>query len=285
MSRASLVALTLLALLAFAGNSLLCRLALSRTAIDPASFTALRLVAGAVVLQLVLMARRGGAGHAGNWRSALALFAYAAAFSYAYQYLGAATGALLLFAAVQATMTGYGLYRGEKLGRAQWAGLALALGGLVALLLPGLSAPPPGGAVLMLGAGIAWGVYSLRGRGADDPVAVTAGNFARAALPALLLTGGLLATGLAPRQWPPADGLAWALASGGLTSGLGYVIWYAALPGLRATSAATVQLIVPALAAAGGVVLLGEAMSPRLALTALAILGGIALVTLRRAPV
>jgi drug/metabolite transporter (DMT)-like permease len=261
--------LTALAMAAFAGNSLLCRQALQHTAIDPASFTAVRLVSGAAVLWALVRWR--GRRSAGDWASATALFVYAAAFSFAYLSLSAGTGALLLFGAVQATMLGWGLWRGQRLGRGQVAGLVLAMGGLTALLLPGVSAPPVTGALLMLAAGAAWGVYSLRGRGAGDPTAVTAGNFMRAGALALVL-------GLAGLPWARIDpmGLVWALCSGALTSGLGYAVWYAALKGLHPTSSASVQLSVPVLTALGGVALLSEPVTLRLALCSLAILGGIA---------
>ena len=273
MSRGAVLSLTLLAMLAFAGNSLLCRVALKETAIDPASFTAVRLGAGALTLWLLVYWRRGASPREGSWASALALFAYAAAFSFAYLGLSAATGALLLFGAVQVTMIGYGLWRGERPGPGQIVGMCMAMLGLLALLLPGLSAPPPASAASMLAAGVAWGVYSLRGRGAGDPTAVTAGNFARAVPFAMLLW---LASAPAVR-WDAA-GVAYALASGALASGLGYAIWYAALRGLAATSAATVQLSVPVITAIGGVLLLGEEITLRLLITAVAILGGIALV-------
>ena len=216
------------------------------------------------------------AGCDGNWPSALALFAYAAAFSYAYVSLPAATGALLLFGAVQATMIGYGLWLGERLLLRQWLGLLCAFAGLGGLLLPGLSAPPPVGAALMLGAGVAWGVYSLRGRATGDPTRVTSGNFLRAAPMAVLLS-------LATVRWSAVDlaGLGYALASGALASGVGYAVWYTALRGLKATSAATLQLSVPVLAALGGIVFLGEAVTGRLLLASAAILGGIALVMAR----
>ena len=263
------LALTALAMLAFAGNSLLCRLALQHAGIDPASFTTVRLISGAVVLWALV--RRRGQRPAGDWGSAAALFVYATAFSYAYLSLSAGTGALLLFGAVQATMLGWGLWRGQRLGRGQTAGLGLALGGLVALLLPGVTAPPAVGALLMLAAGVAWGVYSLRGRGAGDPTAVTAGNFVRAATLAVPL-------GLAGLPWATFDtpGLLWALCSGAVTSGLGYTVWYTALRGLHPTSSASVQLSVPVLTALGGVALLGEPVTLRLALCSLAVLGGIA---------
>lgn len=263
---------------AFAGNSLLCRLALKDTAIDAASFTTVRLLSGALMLWLVVRLRGGGArAGAGNWLSALALFAYAAGFSFAYITLPAATGALLLFGAVQATMIGHGLWRGERLRRAQSVGLVLALCGLVGLLLPGLSAPPLQGAALMLGAGIAWGVYSLRGRGAGDATRVTAGNFLRAAAIAAALSVIMLHDARLD-----AAGAGYAVASGALASGLGYAMWYTVLPVLKATKAATIQLSVPAIAAVGGVLFLGETITLRLVLASIAMLGGIALVILEK---
>jgi drug/metabolite transporter (DMT)-like permease len=263
------LALTAVAMLAFAGNSLLCRLALQHSGIDPASFTSVRLTSGALVLWALVRWR--GQRPAGDWGSAAALFVYAAAFSYAYLSLSAGTGALLLFGAVQATMLGWGLWHGQRLGRGQTAGLVLAMGGLVALLLPGVTAPPADGALLMTAAGVAWGVYSLRGRGTGDPTAVTAGNFVRASALAVPLA-------LAALPWARADvaGLLWALCSGAVTSGLGYAIWYTALKGLHPTSSASVQLSVPVLTALGGVALLSEPLTLRLALCSLAILGGIA---------
>ncbi len=264
-------------MLAFAANSLLCRLALKHTTIDPASFTAIRLASGALTLWLIAGAHMKPRLTAGTWPSALALFAYAAAFSFAYVTLEAGIGALLLFGAVQATMIFAGLRAGERLGPWQMAGLALALAGLAYLVSPGLSAPPLFGSALMVAAGIAWGIYSLRGRGSLDPIATTAGNFLRAAP----LGMGL---GLAALPWLQADlpGIGYAVLSGALASGAGYAVWYAALPGLSATRAATVQLSVPAIAAAGGVILLEEMITPRLVLATAAILGGIALVILSR---
>lgn len=279
MSRNQLVVLTLLALLAFAGNSLLCRMALVGGGIDPASFTTIRILSGAAVLWLIARQRSAPAKGAGNGISALALFAYAAAFSFAYVGLTTGTGALLLFGAVQATMIGFGLWRGERFAPRQWAGLALALGGLLALMLPGVSAPPLGSALLMLVAGAAWGVYSIRGKGEGDPLRVTAGNFLRAALPAVALS-------LAMLPWATLDarGVLLAVASGSLASGVGYAIWYAVLPRIDVTAAATLQLGVPVAAALAGIVFLGEALSLRLVLTSVAVLGGIALVVLRAKP-
>ena len=277
MSRAQVLLLTSLTMFAFAGNSLLCRLALKNTAIDPASFTAIRLIAGALILWLVVRVRTRRTTPPGNWRSAAALFVYAAAFSFSYVSLPAAAGALLLFGAVQVTMIGYGLWGGERLGRAQALGLCAACAGLGALLLPGLSAPPVQGALLMLASGVAWGVYSLRGKGGGDATAVTAGNFLRAAPMAACL-------GLALLPWASFDmaGFWYAVSSGALASGLGYAVWYTALRGLTATTAASVQLSVPVIAAAGGVALLDEPLTLRLVLCSMAILGGIALIILAK---
>jgi drug/metabolite transporter (DMT)-like permease len=228
------------------------------------------------VLWLIVRIRAGSAVGKGNWLSALALFAYAGGFSFAYLELSTATGALLLFGAVQSTMIGYGIYRGERLRLPQLGGLLLAIGGLVGLLLPGLTAPPLLASALMLGAGMAWGIYSLRGKGAGDPLQVTAGNFLRAVPIALILSAAMLDD----ISLQHAAGIGYAIASGALASGLGYAVWYSALPALKASTAATVQLSVPLIAALGGAVLLAEPLSLRLLLASLAILGGIALVIL-----
>jgi len=278
MSPLRLMTLTVLALLAFAGNSLLCRAALAHTPIDPASFTAIRLGSGALVLGLVAKSRRTLPPGRGSWPSALALFAYAAAFSFAYVTLPAGTGALLLFGAVQASMIGWGLLKGERFAPLQLAGLVLALGGLVGLLLPGLSAPPLGGALLMMGAGVAWGVYSLRGKAAGDPTRVTAGNFVRTVPLALALL--LLTLGQAQLD---AAGVAYAVTSGAITSGVGYAIWYSVLPQFKAATAATLQLSVPVMATLGSIAWLGEPLTLRLLLASAAILGGIALVIRKQA--
>jgi drug/metabolite transporter (DMT)-like permease len=273
------VILTLLAMVAFASNSLLCRLALRQTTIDAASFTLIRLLSGVIALWLIVITRKPGRPTAGNWTSALALFAYAAAFSFAYISLSVGTGALLLFGMVQATMIFWGLRKGERLNARQWFGLAIALGGLVALVFPGLSAPPIGGALLMTGAGIAWGIYSLRGKGAGDPTSVTAGNFWRSVVFAAVLSMALL-------RWTNLDpaGIRYAIVSGAIASGVGYVIWYSALPGLKATTAATVQLSVPVLAAVGGILFLSESITLRLLFASLLILGGIGLVIIEKPP-
>ncbi len=278
MSHARTAVLTSLAMTAFAGNSLLCRAALDHTGIDAASFTTVRLVSGASILALIVLLKHRAPVLRGSWPSALALFAYAAGFSFAYISLPAATGALLLFGAVQATMIIAGLVLGERLKPLQSAGLALAIAGLVAMMLPGVTAPSLSGAILMVAAGIAWGVYSLLGRGSSSALQTTTGNFLRATM-----LGAVLAAVAASRlSWDPA-GAAYAVLSGAVASGMGYAIWYTVLPLLQATQAATVQLSVPVIAAIGGAVLLGEQPTLRLALCSLAILGGIALVLRARA--
>jgi drug/metabolite transporter (DMT)-like permease len=291
MPTASTLLLAFLAMVLFAANSLLCRAALGghaiyplgRSAIDPASFTALRIASGALATWGLVRLRRGGAGapaRAGSWPSAVALFAYAACFSYAYLALPAGLGVLVLFPAVQGTMVVGGLLRGERVSLAQVAGLILALGGLVLLVRPGSAhgTLPFPAAALMLAAGGAWGVYSLRGMGSPDPGGATAGNFLRAVPLAL----GLCLAGHAGLRLDAA-GFGYAVASGAVASGLGYVLWYRTIQGLRAAAAAGVQLSVPVLASLGGVALLGEAFTPRMVLASAAILGGITLALQSRA--
>ncbi len=276
MQRPQLLLLTTIALLAFAGNSLLCRMALLHTGMDAASFTTARLVSASLMLCLLcgVSGFKPGTGKGGgNWVSALALFGYAIGFSVAYIRLPAGTGALLLFGAVQATMIGWGMVRGERLTGIRLAGFALAMAGLVALLLPGLAAPPLLSALSMLGAGVAWGVYSLRGKGVANPLVATAGNFLRT-LPFTLLASLLMINSLSISR----AGLVYAVLSGAVTSGVGYAVWYKVLPHLKTSNAATVQLSVPVIAALGGVFLIGEPLSWRLTGAALAILLGIALV-------
>ncbi len=287
--------LTLLAMIAFASNSLLCRLALKQTSIDAASFTFIRIFSGAAALWLIMKIRtwlitdrtpspraasfshsslrRTTCFVAGNWLSALALLVYAAGFSFAYTTLSAGTGALLLFGAVQATMIFWGMHKGERLDATQIAGFLIAVTGLVVLVFPGLSAPPLIGSILMLGAGVAWGIYSLRGKGERNPASATTGNFVRAVPFAA-------AVSIIFVPWAHVDftGVTYAIISGAITSGLGYVIWYSALPGLTATSAASVQLSVPVLAATGGILLLSELVTLRYVLASISVLGGIALV-------
>jgi drug/metabolite transporter (DMT)-like permease len=266
--------LTVLALVAFAANSLLCRLALRTSAIDPVSFTAVRLASGAAMLWLiaVLSGRRRQATSRGSWTSALMLFAYAAAFSFAYLSLSVGTGALILFGAVQGTMMIAGIRAGERPHPMQWAGLVAALGGLIYLVSPGLTAPSPAGSGLMAAAGIAWGVYSLRGRGAGDPLTVTVDNFMRSVPLVLIISLLLMRDALLTQR-----GIVLAACSGAVTSGVGYVLWYAALKGLTTTRAAVVQLAVPVIAAFVAALFLDEPVPLRLVAASVMILGGIAL--------
>ncbi len=265
--------LTACTMLAFAANSLLCRLALSRTEIHPASFTFVRLASGALLLGVLVGLRRRSVRFAeGSFASALLLFVYAAAFSFAYVRISTGVGALLLFGAVQLCMIGWGLLRGERLGLAGWAGLSLALLGLAGLALPGASAPDAGGAALMVLAGVAWGGYSLSARGVRDAVDATAGNFVRAAPMAAALAWAL--EGGAARN---TEGVVLASVSGALASAGGYVLWSMVLPRLRAMDASVVQLSVPVLAAVLGIVVLGEAPTPRLLAAGTAIVAGIGL--------
>jgi len=275
MTKLRMIILMTLTMIAFAANALLCRAALKQTGIDAASFTTIRLVSGAMMLWLVVRMKNGTS--SGNWWSAFALFAYAITFSFAYVTLPAGTGTLLLFGAVQATMIGQGIWAGERLLKLQLVGLVLALAGLIGLLLPGISAPPMAGSLLMLTAGVAWGVYSLRGRGSGDAIRVTAGNFLRAAPMAAAFS--VLMYG---RASVDAAGFWYAISSGALASGIGYAIWYTTLPSLKAATAASVQLSVPVIAAVGGIMFLGELLTLRLVLSSAAILGGIALVILER---
>lgn len=270
--RLATAALTLGALACFAANSLLARAALGRGLADPWTFTLVRLASGAAALPLIALVAGRGRPRGGSWGSALALAAYAVAFSIAYVRIQAGPGALLLFVAVQATMVGWSVARGARPSRLQGIGIAVALAGLAVLTLPGASAPDPAGAGLMLVAGAAWGAYSLRGRTTGDPLATTAANFARAAL----LASPLAALALAA-SGAGVPGLLLAAASGALASGGGYSLWYAAVPALGATRAAVIQLSVPVLTAAAAVLLLGEPVTGRLVLSAAAILAGIAL--------
>ena len=269
---------TVLALIAFAANSVLCRLALSGGVIDPASFSAVRLLAGAGTLAVLVRAGRTSRPPGStSWASAILLFLYAVPFSYAYVSLSTGTGALLLFGAVQATMILASLVRGDRPRAAQWLGVACAFGGLTYLVLPGVTAPSPRGAALMLVAGVAWGLYTLRGRGVSDPLGQTASNFART-LPMILAVTLVAQRGLHLQR----EGILLALLSGALASGLGYVLWYQALSGLSKIAASIVQLAVPVLAAAGGVIFLREQLTLRLLLASLLVLGGLGLALLAR---
>jgi drug/metabolite transporter (DMT)-like permease len=264
---------------AFAANSVLCRLALDGGAIDAASFSTIRLLSGAVTLWLIVLILRKKPVYVkkGSWISATMLFLYAVTFSFAYISLSTGTGALILFGAVQATMLLAGLWSGERPHLMQWGGLVLALTGLVYLVFPGLTAPSPLGSVLMVVSGIAWGIYSIRGRRGADPVVVTGENFIGAVPLAVLVSVVAFSS-----MELSAEGVMLAVLSGSVTSGVGYVVWYAALRGLTSTRAAIVQLAVPVLAAAGGVVFLSEEISVRLLMATAAILGGIGLTVLGR---
>lgn len=271
-----LAGLTAIAMLAFAANSVLARLALAGADSDPLAYTGIRLGAGALVLVAIAWWRPAGgrvaARIAGSWAGAASLLVYALAFSVAYVMIGAGPGALILFASVQITMLGWAVAHGDRPPALAWAGMAIAFAALVYLLSPGLVAPPLAGAALMALAGAAWGAYSLIGRGSRSALADTAGNFLRCAPAGVVLIGAGVV--IAP---PSAAGIAYALGSGALASGLGYIIWYSVLPGLSRTGAALVQLTVPAIAALGGVALIGEALSWRLVIATVGILGGVAL--------
>lgn len=273
MARSTLIINTLLAMTAFAANSLLCRAALNTTNIDPASFTSIRLLSGAIVLYAIFKFKTKTSAVKGNTRSAAALFIYAACFSFAYGELTTATGALLLFGAVQTTMIGFGLWRGERLNSKQWLGVITAIIGLFVLMFPGLKPPPAVASVLMIISGVAWGIYSLRARGVKDPSAETAGNFLRTAP----MTIALSALCLPLFQWDTA-GIALAVLSGAVASGLGYTLWYAVLPHIAATRAATVQLSAPVIASLMGVVFLHEALTWNLGVATLMVISGVWLV-------
>ena len=272
-----IVALTAVAMLAFAANSVLARLALGPAGADAMAYTGIRLASGAIALAVILAAAHRGRGYriAGSWTGAAALAGYALAFSIAYIMLGAGVGALILFASVQIGVIGAAIVKGDRPGILEWMGLAVAFTGLVYLVSPGLTAPNPLGALLMVAAGLCWAAYTLIGRGSQSPLADTTGNFIRTlplALP-LVLIGSL---------WHGLDTatVLYAVASGVVASGLGYAIWYAVLPSLARTQAAIVQLSVPAIAAAGGVILIAESLTLRLVVSSLAILGGVALALL-----
>jgi len=263
--------LTVVALVAFAANSLLCRLALRESAIDAATFTIVRFLSGAAMLSLVTARSRAAApAQSGSWSAALLLAIYALPFAFAYTQLSAGTGALILFGCVQVTMLMAAVVSGERTSRVQWLGVSLALGGLIYLVLPGLTAPPPSAALLMAVAGVCWGLYSLRGRGSANPLQQTTDNFMRT-VPLVVVSS----LPFLSRAHIEARGVALAVVSGAVASGLGYVAWYSALRGLSALQAAVVQLAVPLIAAAGGVLLLSEALSLRLMVATALVLGGI----------
>ena len=275
--KANTVFLTAVAMVAFAANSVLCRLALGAGLIDAASFATVRTISGAVLLAAILLLRQETVAARPDWRSVVALYLYMVFFAFAYLSLSAGTGALILFGAVQLTMFTVALRSGEHFPKISWAGLALAIAGLVYLVSPGLTAPDPLGAALMTIAGVSWGAYSLVGRSAKDPVEATAHNFLYA-VPLVVATSLVFIGDLAVT----AAGAAYAVVSGAVASGVGYVIWYTALRGLTGTGAATVQLSVPVIAAIGGVILLSEAVTLRLVVASAATLGGVALVLAQR---
>lgn len=267
------IALTMVALVAFASNSLLCRIALRGGMIDPASFTSIRILSGALMLAAIAWFTGWRRVHGvGSWQSGALLFLYAVSFSFAYTVMSVATGALVLFTAVQASMMGVGLWNGERLRPLEWIGFGLAVAGFVGLLLPGITAPPLWGAALMSIAGIAWGLYSLRGRDSQAAIFDTAGNFVWA-IPFALATS---AAGFNSMRFTSA-GVLLAVMSGAAASGVGYVIWYAALRGLSAMQASLVQLLVPVLAATGGVIILTESVTLRFLVSSILILGGVSL--------
>lgn len=269
-------------MLAFAGNSLLCRVALKHTAMEPLTFTSIRLVSGAVALGLILAlsGRRQQVLRSGSWWSAVFLFVYAVAFSLAYVQLSAGTGALLLFASVQITMFAAAVWSGERVSLQKGLGLLVAMAGLVYLLAPGVSAPPLASAAWMVASGVAWGLYSLRGIGSTDPLATTAGNFFKSVPLALLV--GLIGLSTMATTRLDSTGVVYAILSGAVTSGIGYAIWYRALTHLPGTTAATVQLSVPVIAAMGGALWIGDDLSLRLVLGSAVVLGGIGISLLKR---
>ena len=273
---------TSVAMLAFAGNSIICRLALRDGAIDPATFTSIRLLAGAITLLFVFAVTRRNMSFRSNggWLSAFMLFLYAVAFSFAYISLSAGAGALILFAFVQATMIALGLWSGDRPSATEWFGWLLAFSGVIWLVLPGVEAPPAGGALLMALAGIAWGVYSIRGREESDALSATTANFSLSVVFVLALVAATLVNAEISMH-----GVMLATISGSLTSGIGYVVWYAALNYLSSMQAAMVQLSVPAIAAVGGVALLAEPVSMRLLVSCALVLGGISIAVLRKSKI
>lgn len=269
--------LTAIAMVAFATNSVLARLALSGGAIDPLAFTGIRLAAGAAVLALILFFRAGperrpALAGMGTWPGAASLMLYAITFSIAYVLVGAGPGALILFASVQISMVAWAVVKGDRPASLEWLGMGIAIAALAYLVSPGLTAPPLAGAMLMAVAGASWGAYSLIGRGSQSPLADTAGNFIRCApIGAVAIVIGIV------HAHPTARGLAYAVTSGAAASGLGYIVWYDVLPKLSRTTAAVIQLTVPAIAALGGVVFVGEPLTDRLLIAMTGIVGGVCL--------
>ena len=266
-----------LAMVAFAANSLLCRMALVETDIGPASFTLVRLLSGAVVLGLLIQMKGHHPAKQGSWAGAIALFCYAAGFSFAYQSVTTGTGALLLFGAVQISMISIGYFRGERFSFIQTAGFVVAFAGLVYLVLPGITAPPLPAALLMITAGISWGVYSLLGKGVASPLLMTAGNFVRTT-PFIVALFIFVDEPLSLSETTIRYGIIYGVLSGAIASGLGYALWYAVLPKIAATNAATLQLSVPVIAILMGWVFLSESLNTRIIIASAAIIGGIVLV-------
>ena len=284
------LSLVTVAMVAFAANSLLCRMALANTDIDPVSFTAMRLTSGALALAVLsLFSLRKVPGDSSLWVNlksnatflgGVSLFLYALCFSYAYISMATGTGALLLFGAVQLTMISFGLARGERFKRFQWLGFLLAFAGLVILLLPNASAPPLLAGIIMVTAGIAWGVYSLLGKRSKSALFATSGNFIYASILCIPLVGFLLLLNSRVLVFDNTGALL-ALVSGIVASGCGYAIWYSVLPVIKSTTAATVQLSVPVIATLMGWAILGEQLSIQIVIASVMTLGGIYLVIKR----
>lgn len=277
MSKIRIFAFTLLSLTAFAANSLLCRLALKGSKIDASSFTSIRLLSGAVFLWILVLITQKKTKISGNWKSAFALFIYAACFSFAYVSLTAATGALLLFGAVQITMIGFGIWKGERLGIAKIFGIILAFGGLLYLLMPGVKSPSLLNSIFMITAGVAWGIYSLHGRSSKNPTSTTSGNFIKAVPFSMVLNILML-----NNSYYDSQGLLLAVLSGALASGAGYAIWYSVLPLLKSSNASVVQLIVPVFTSIGGIIFIDEPLTLRIFIASILILFGIAQVFLSK---
>ena len=266
-----------MALIAFAANSVLCRLALGNNAIDASSFTVIRLLSGTIVLLIIIGTTRNTTGTStkGSWAASFMLFLYATTFSYAYISLDTGTGALILFGSVQITMILLSLISGTRLHITEWAGVVIAFTGFIYLILPGVTTPSVFGFMLMTVAGIAWGIYTLKGRGSKSPLMDTAYNFLRTTPLVILLT----ITTVNNTNYS-SEGILLAAVSGGITSGIGYTIWYIALGGLSSTQAAVLQLSVPVIAAFGGVIFVSEVITSRLTISAIMVLGGILMVVL-----
>jgi len=272
-----------LALIAFAANSVLCRLALGESAIDASTFTIVRLLAGAIVLTVIMSISKiksnsnTNSSTKGSWPASIALFIYALTFSFAYVTLDTATGALILFGSVQIAMILMSIFSGNRLHISEWFGMAIAFTGFVYLILPGVTTPSVIGFLLMTVSGIAWGIYTLKGRGSKNPIMDTAFNFLRT-MPFVII----LAIVTFKYAHYSSEGILLAVLSGSIASGIGYMIWYSALSGLSVTQAAVLQLLVPVIAAVGGSIFVSESISFRLTVSSAMILGGILMVVLGR---